>query len=97
MADEPMDLNAELMVDGNAVAGLLQEVFGPEMTAVPAKCATCGNVAELGALLAFTQAPGAILRCPICDNVVLRIARTPGATYVDARGAEYLRVGRMKD
>jgi Family of unknown function (DUF6510) len=31
-----------LMLDGNAVAGLLQEVFATEMTIAVATCGTCG-------------------------------------------------------
>ncbi len=89
---EPMD--RALMVDGNAVAGLLQDVFGLEMTASPAECANCGQVSELGALLAFTQAPGAVLRCPACEEVMLRIVETPDAIYLDARGAAHIRLQR---
>ena len=94
MTDEPMDLNRTLMLDGNAVGGLMQEMFGLEMTAVPAECANCGNVSEMGGLLAFTQAPGAVLRCPACENVMMRIVETPDAIYLDARGAVYLRLER---
>lgn len=94
MADEPVDRNRELMVDGNAVAGLLRDVFSREMTPTPTECASCGKVSALGALLTFTQAPGIVLRCPACESVVLRMATTPDAIYLDARGAVYLRVAR---
>lgn len=94
MADSPPDMNDELMVDGNAVGGMLIDVFGTEMTAAPSKCASCGNVAEIGRLRAYVQAPGAVLRCPTCENVVVRIAGSPKGWYLDARGAEYLLVGR---
>jgi len=94
MADEPTDLNRELMLDGNAAAGLLQVIFGLEMTANPAECANCGNVSELGALLAFIQAPGTVLRCPACEEVMLRIVETPSGIYLDARGSVYLRLKR---
>ena len=89
------DINRELMVDGNAVAGLLQEVFGLEMTASPAECANCGQVNEMGALLAFTQAPGAVLRCPACEEVMVRIVETPDTIYLDARGAAQIRLRRL--
>jgi hypothetical protein len=82
------------MVDGNAVAGLLQEIFAREMTPSPAECAHCGSAGELGALLAFVQAPGAVLRCPACEEIMLRIVATPGAYYLDARGTVYLRLSR---
>jgi hypothetical protein len=94
MMDTTMDLNRELMLDGNAVGGLLYDIFAAEMTATPSQCATCGNVAEMGALLAFTQAPGVVLRCPACENIVVRIVQTQDAIYIDARGAAYLRLER---
>ena len=94
MDNEQTDLNRALMVDGNAVAGLLHEVFAFEMTASPTKCAHCGAVGELGTLLAFTQAPGVVLRCPACEQVIVRIVETTEAIYLDARGAAYLRLER---
>jgi Family of unknown function (DUF6510) len=90
--DEPGDMDRALMLDGNAVAGLLEEVFGGDMTAEASQCAHCGNVGEGGSLLAFTHGPGAVLRCSVCKEVVVRIVRTETATYVDARGAAYLRM-----
>jgi hypothetical protein len=92
--EERIDTNRELMLDANATAGLLFEIFGVEMTASPTECAHCGNSGEIGALLAFTQGPGIVLRCSSCENVVLRIVQTPEAVYVDARGAVYLRLAR---
>src|SRR5512135_1498197 len=92
--DQSFDLNRELMLDGNAVAGLLSTIFTTEMTTSLAECASCGRQGELGTLFAFTQAPGIVLRCPACENVVLRITQTPQAYYIDARGAVYLRLAR---
>ena len=82
-----------LVLDGNAVAGLLEEVFGRDLTAEMAECAHCGHVAEGGTLLAFVG-PGTVLRCSVCHEVVVRIVRTEEATYVDARGAAFLRLPR---
>ena len=81
-------------VNANATAGILHEIFGVEMTASPTECANCGNEAEVGTLLAFTQGPSAVLRCSACENVVIRITQTPDAIYLDARGAVYLRLAR---
>jgi len=92
--DVQSDMNREMMLDGNAAAGVLQDIFALEMTASPTECAHCGNVGEIGTLLAFTQAPGTVLRCPVCENVMLRIVETPDAIYLDARGAAYLRLQR---
>ena len=91
---ETTDINHELILDANATAGLLYEIFGVEMTASPTECANCGNEGQIGTLLAFTQGPGIVLRCPACENVMLRIVQTPNAFYLDARGAVYLRLAR---
>jgi len=96
MSDQSDDISRELIVDGNAVAGLLQEVFGLDMTANPAACANCGLVNDLGALVAYMQAPGAVLRCPACEEVILRIVETPDAFYLDARGASHIRLQRRR-
>jgi len=93
---ETTDINRELMLDANATAGLLHEIFGVEMTASPTECATCGNEGEVGELLAFTQGPGVILRCSVCENVVLRIVQKPEEILLDARGAVYLRLARTR-
>lgn len=93
MADEQgTDINAELTLDGNAVAGDLRELFGAEMTVNDAECGGCGRVHAMGQLLAFTHAPGIVLRCPSCEAVMVRIVRTPRGTYVDVRGAAYMRI-----
>jgi hypothetical protein len=92
--EKTTDVNNELMLDANATAGILYEIFGVEMTASPTECANCGKEGEIGELLAFTQGPGIVLRCSTCENVVLRIVQTPEAIYLDARGAVYLRLAR---
>ena len=92
--EETTDLNRELMLDANAVAGLLHEIFGVEMTASHSECANCGQEGELGGLLAFTHGPGIVLRCVACEEVMIRIVQTPDAIHFDARGAVYLRIAR---
>lgn len=94
MDDVQADLDRALMLDGNAVAGILHEIFAAEMTASPTACAACGYAGAIGTLLAFTQSPGTVLRCPACEQVVVRIVETTDAIYVDARGAVYLRLDR---
>ncbi|MBV8082877.1 MAG: hypothetical protein JOY86_07895 [Candidatus Eremiobacteraeota bacterium] len=88
------DMNQVLMVDGNAVAGGLQQLFGRDMTIVGTRCAGCARSAEIGALMAFVRGPGAVLRCPACQTAIVRIVETPAAQYVDVRGAAYLRFRR---
>ena len=86
--DEP------LMLDANAVAGDMAELFGFEMTAAVHRCGHCGNVGAGGTLLAWAQGPGVTLRCCICRDVVVRIVRTPLRTLIDVSGAAYLEIRR---
>ena len=92
MTQDGEDVNRALMVDGNAAAGMLYDIFSREMTVAPAECAGCGRVGEIGSLLAFMRAPGLVLRCPACEGVMLRIAQIGQRLYLDARGAVYIRL-----
>lgn len=87
---EEQDLAAQLMLDANAVAGEMEELFGLEMTAVAHRCAHCGNQGPVGTLLAFTHGPGTVLRCSICREVVIRWTRGPTGARLDLRGAAVL-------
>jgi hypothetical protein len=90
MLDHTDDPSLERELDGNALAGLLESVFGDDMTASPGRCGHCGTVSMVGAMRVYMGGPGAVVRCPACDEVVLRVVETADATYVDARGAAYL-------
>jgi hypothetical protein len=75
-----------LTLDGNGAAGLLQEAFAFEVTAAVGVCAGCGAHRAMGAVPAWTQGPGVVLRCPDCDQVLLRAARTGPRLVLDLRG-----------
>lgn len=81
-------------VDGNAAAGILSELFVPDLTAARAKCAGCGVTRAIGVLLVYAHGMGTVMRCPGCDGVVLRIARTPTHVWLDATGATSIAVTR---
>ena len=87
-------MDDDAVLDGNAVAGVLASAFGVEMTAVPGRCTHCHKVNLVAELRAYTRAPGAVLRCPTCSGVVLRVVETPTATLVDASGIAWLRFKR---
>jgi hypothetical protein len=95
MDNDEADMNTALMVDGNAVAGQLQQIFGRDMTMAVARCAGCASDAEMGASMAFTRGPGIVLRCPACLAAIARIVETPSPIYLEARGAAYLRMARQ--
>ena len=74
-------------LDGNAAAGLLSEAFARDVTIAQSTCAGCGATKTIGALYLYALEMGAILRCPGCDNVVLRLSRTQTHLWLDASGA----------
>jgi hypothetical protein len=79
-------------VDGNAAAGILSEVFVSDLTTARAKCAGCGATRTVAVLHVYAHGMGTVIRCPGCDGVVLRIARTPTHVWLDATGAASIAV-----
>jgi hypothetical protein len=85
--------DSELRLDGNGAAGLLQEVFPFEMTSIAITCASCRAVGPLGALPAYVNAPGVVVRCARCESVQMRIAHDDGRYWIELRGVSCVEVG----
>jgi hypothetical protein len=75
-------------LDGNAVAGALWEVFGTEMTTTSGTCAHCGAEAQIAELVVYTRAPGAVMRCRSCGQVVMVLVSVHEAMCLDRSGFE---------
>lgn len=73
-------------LDGNAAAGVLQEIFGTEMTAVAATCVTCGAVAPIGESALYAGGPGTVIRCRSCDSVLIVVTQVRGMYCLDLMG-----------
>ena len=80
----------ELKLDGNAVGGLLSEIFTVEMTAATTTCAACGAVEPVGALSVYVHAPGTVVRCAHCEAVLIRIVRGNGHYWLELTGVRCL-------
>jgi hypothetical protein len=80
-----------LMLDGNAVAGLLQEVFAAEMTTALETCAGCGRTEPIGAVHVYRGA-GVVLRCPHCGNALGTIVQGPTSTWIALAGTRALEI-----
>jgi hypothetical protein len=78
------------MVDGNALAGELSEVFSREMTVARVACGGCRAVEQLGADHAYIQAPGMVLRCCHCDQVLLVMTRIGDRLRVSLAGTKWI-------
>ncbi len=70
----------ELMLDGNAAAGVLGEVFAVEMTTATMMC---------GSLF---RGAGIVLRCPQCDNALVKIVEGNGRMWFDFGGMQSLEI-----
>jgi hypothetical protein len=79
-------------VDGNALAGMLRELFAVDVTAARCRCASCGRPQRFGEARVFERAPGAVARCLGCEAVLLRVVRAPGRMWLDLTGVAYVEV-----
>ena len=73
-------------LDGNAIAGLLADVFGEEMTTAIGTCAACGASGEVATFAVFTRAPGTVARCHACASVLMVLVTIREITCVDLHG-----------
>jgi hypothetical protein len=73
-------------LDGNAIGGLLLEVFGAEMTVATGVCAGCGATGPVAETVVYVQAPGTVVRCRSCTSVLMVMVEVHGIRCVDLRG-----------
>jgi hypothetical protein len=75
----------DLVLDGNAAAGILHAVYGAEMTVAMGTCDNCGTAGAVGAVRLY-RAAGLVLRCPTCDYVLMKIVTAGERVWIDSRG-----------
>jgi Zn finger protein HypA/HybF involved in hydrogenase expression len=75
----------ELYTDGNSIAGRLAEFLAADMTTTQRRCQSCRGEHPIAEHRAY-QGAGAVLRCPQCGDVALRIAEVDGDVVLEWRG-----------
>ena len=80
-------------LDGNSIAGQLYDLFGVEMTTATGECAHCGAVAQVAEVVVYLRAPGTVVRCRSCSEVLMVLVEKRGIACVDLRGFDLLAVG----
>ena len=81
---------ADLTLDGNAAAGILTTVFAAEPTMAKSVCEGCGAEHRIGELVAYVHAPGLVIRCRSCSQVLLRAVQAGDRILLDLRGCRSL-------
>jgi len=78
----------QLRLDGNAAAGILRDLFVDELTGARGACGSCGLITEMGAqhLYMYPGAPGAVLRCRGCEDVLMVVVHAGDRCRVGLRG-----------
>ena len=83
---------SDLVLDGNAAAGLLQEIFDAEITSALIQCDACDSTEAVGSLSLYAATMGAVLSCNHCDSVLIRAVRTPHGHWIEMKGARCLKL-----
>ena len=76
----------ERRLDGNAIGGMMLELFGVEMTTVTKICGSCGTADVFAQTEVYMDAPGTVVRCAHCKAVLMRVVRGRDRTWVDLSG-----------
>jgi hypothetical protein len=79
-----------IALDGNAIGGLLLDVFGTDMTAAAATCAHCGAVGPVAGTVVYLRTPGTVVRCRNCLGMLMVISRVRGMYCADLTGLSSL-------
>ena len=74
------------VLDGNAIAGLLADVFGGDLTTALGECASCGAGGPLAETVVYLRAPGTVVRCRSCGEILMVLTTIRTVTCVDRRG-----------
>jgi hypothetical protein len=83
---------ADMKLDGNAIGGLLIEIFGTDLTGSMGVCASCGAQGHVAALDVYVHAPGIVARCRTCEAVMMKIVRSGDRTWLDLSGTRSLQI-----
>lgn len=77
-------------VDGNAILGLLTEVFAVDGSLIELTCGACGSAGPLGATDVEDDRVAAIVRCRACTHTLLTVSRAAAGGVQVAIGAASL-------
>jgi hypothetical protein len=81
-----MEALEDRVLDGNAIGGMLIELFGAEMTTAVGTCGSCGTTGQVAEMAVYQARLGTVVRCRVCDNALMVFVAVRGVTCVDLNG-----------
>jgi hypothetical protein len=78
-------------LDGNSIGGILESVFGRDLTVALGVCGGCGAKRHVGALHVYRGA-GIVVRCPDCGAVLMRLVESPERLWIDLQGLATMQI-----
>jgi hypothetical protein len=75
-----------MALDGNAIGGLLLDIFAADMTSAQATCAACGAIRPVADAMVYSRGPGTVVRCRRCTSILMVISCVRGMNCVDLSG-----------
>ncbi|TCC54375.1 hypothetical protein E0H73_38635 [Kribbella pittospori] len=73
-------------LDGNAMAGVMHDLFGRDMTTMGYRCTGCGKTGVVAEMAVYASGPGTVARCRDCDTILLMLSERRGMYCIDAPG-----------
>jgi Family of unknown function (DUF6510) len=77
-------------LDGNAAAGELSRIFAVDITSAEGQCANCGAKRRFAEAHLYSHCPGLVVRCALCEHVLLRLVNVGPRVLLDLTGMRYL-------
>ncbi|MFF7684393.1 DUF6510 family protein [Microbacterium sp. NPDC007973] len=83
------------VLDGNALAGRLDDLLGWDATGSEVRCTHCGIRGLLATASVYASAMGAVVRCRSCDAVLLTVVDAPdGRSWLGMPGLSAVELRR---
>jgi hypothetical protein len=79
-------------IDGNALAGPFAEIFTVDMTTALGTCTSCGDASPLAMAMVYPKPNTFIVRCHVCNSILLTIIQSSRETRIDLAGMRSLTI-----
>jgi len=79
-------------LDGNALAGVLLDTLGVDLSAARGRCGGCHALDLIASTVVTMTAMGAVARCRSCDHVLITVVRAGDRSWVGLAGLHALEI-----